>query len=258
MGTFLADPATGDLVLLTIRTDGLPEKASACEASTTLSYGRDVGLLLPVSAERDTLHRDGIESRNRAVYSACRLFTKKPEVPSAPGLLTSFRGPDLPAGLKFRIRLEQTVDPEKASGGDRIKAALETPIFASNKESVPAGAEVLARIIRLEHFPDTKGVGLEFRLEAVKKKGEIIPLRAVAGETIPFTALEMSLADLEPLSRRGGISHDEPTPPKKLGVPFLTGHFQDGPGIFVLQFGPVKPGFVIKAGIKTNWVTAGP
>ncbi len=110
-GTFLADPATGDLVLLTIRTDGLPEKASACEASTTLSYGREAGLLLPVSAERDTLHRDGIESRNRAVYSACRLFREKPETPGAPGPLTSFRGAVLPAGLKFRIRLDQKVDP---------------------------------------------------------------------------------------------------------------------------------------------------
>jgi hypothetical protein len=26
----------------------------------------------------------------------------------------------------------------------------------------------------------------------------------------------------------------------------------------VLQFGPVKPGFVIKSGIQTNWVTAAP
>ena len=114
----------------------------------------------------------------------------------------------------------------------------------------------------LERFPDTKGLGLEFRLEAVEKKGEMIPLRAVAGETIPFTAFEMSLADLKPLPPGDlRFGHGEPTPPpppRKVGVPFLTGHFQDDPGIFVLQFGPVKPGFVIKAGIKTNWVTAGP
>jgi len=263
-GTFLADPATGDLVLLTIRTDGLPEKATACEASTTLSYGRDAGLPLPVSAERDTLHRDRIESRNRAVYSACRLFTEKPETPGAPAPLISFRKPDLPAGLKFRIRLEKTIDPEKASGGDRIKAVLETPIReqSSTEVLVPVGAQIIARIIRLERFPDTKGLGLEFRLEAVEKKGEMIPLRAVAGETIPFTAFEMSLADLKPLPPGDlRFSHGEPTPPpppRKVGVPFLTGHFQDDPGIFVLQFGPVKPGFVIKAGIKTNWVTAGP
>ncbi len=142
---------------------------------------------------------------------------------------------------------------------------LETPIReeSSTKVLVPVGAQIIARIIRLEHFPDTKGLGLELRLEAVEKKGEIIPLRAVAGETIPFTALEMSLADLKPLPHGGvgGFSHSEPTPPpqpKKVGVPFLTGHFQDDPGINVLQFGPVKPGFVIKADIKTNWVTAGP
>jgi hypothetical protein len=254
-GTFLADPATGDLVRLTVRTDGLPAESGVCQAATTLEYGRGV---LPGSARSEISYSNGIEARNRAVYTDCHLSAESHLTTTAPGKA-------LPAGLKFRIRLEQTIDPEKALGGDRIKAVLETPIREelSTEVLVPVGAQIIARIIRLEHFPDAKGLGLEFRLEAVEKEGAMIPLRAVAGETIPFTALEMSLADLKPLPRRGGISlsHGEstpPPPPRKVGVPFLAGHFQDDPGIFVLQFGPVKPGFAIKAGIKTNWVTAGP
>jgi hypothetical protein len=253
-GTFLADPATGDLVRLTVRTDGLPAESGVCQAATTLEYGRGV---LPDSAKAEISYSNGIEARNRVAYTDCRLSAEPHSTMTVPGKA-------LPAGLKFRIRLEQTIDPEKDLGGDRIKAVLETPILekSSTEVLVPEGAQIIARIIRLEHFPDTKGLGLEFRLEEVEKKGEMIPLRAVAGE-LPVPTLVVSPADLKRLPRGGGVgfSHPEATPvppPGKAGVPFLTGHFQDDPRIYVLQFGPVKPGFVIKAGIKTNWVTAGP
>lgn len=237
-GTFLADPATGDLVRLSIHTDGLPAESGACEAVTTLDYARLAGSPLPESAEIDIVHRDGNESRIRAVYSACRLFAGKPETP-APAL------PALPAGIKFTVRLTQAIDPDAASGGDQIKAALETPILdESSHEVIPRGSQVFARIIRMERFPDTNGMRLEFRLEAFETGGAMTPFKAIAGDPIP-----LRLKPERPQRARR---------PRTVSREFLDGYIEDDPSVYVLQYQDVKPGFVIKAGIRTNWVTAEP
>jgi hypothetical protein len=236
-GTFLADPATGDLVRLAIRTDGLPAESGACLASTTLEYGRNgpgARYALPDSAQLDILHSNGIESRNRLAYSACRLFGGKPETSRAPALA-------LKAGIGFAVRFTQSIDLEKASGGDQIKAILVTPIRdpALKVVLVPQDTQVIARIIRLERFPDTNGLRLEFRLEAVEHKGAMVPLKAIAG----------------------GTGNSDPTKPRFRNHPLseplrrpLTGHIEDDPGIFVWEVQSVMEGDTI----STNWITAGP
>jgi hypothetical protein len=227
-GTFLADPATGDLVRLTIRTDGLPAESGACHASTTLEYGRGIPsarYALPDSARLDILHSNGIESRNRLAYSACRLFGGKPETSRAPALA-------LKAGIEFTVRLTQSIDQEEASGGDQVKGLLVTPIRdpAFKVVLVPQDTQAIARIIRLERFPDTNGVRLELRLEAVEKRGAMVPLKTIAGV--------------------------RKAPP---GGHLLTGHIEDDPGIFVWEVQNLMLGSVIKGGtVSTNWITGGP
>ncbi len=251
-GTFLADPATGDLVRLSIRTDGLPAASGACDATTTLDYARtrlrDSEFLLPSQAQLDIFNADGTEDRNRAVYSSCREFVGDSAVrfedlagESITVPKTSAPGPNLPAGIKFRIRFSEAIDPETVSGGDRVIATLKTSIRdpASKSVLVPEGAEIAVRVVRLEHLAGPPlEIRLEVRLEAVDIAGTMVPFQAEAGE--PDVVVE--------IPRR--------TPgPRTVSRPFLNGQLDSDPGIYVFQYQNVKPGFAIKPGLESNWVT---
>jgi hypothetical protein len=243
-GTFLADPTTSDLVRLAVRSDGLPAESGVCHAATTLEYGRSspgARYALPDSAQLEILHSHGIESRNRLVYSACRLSGGEPETSRAPALA-------LKAGIGFAVRLTQTLDPEKAFGGDLVKAVIEAPIRDPVLKVilVPRDTQVIARIIRLERRPDTNSLRLELRLEAIEHRGATVPLKAIAGGT----------GSPDPSKPRGVRVRDLPS--ELLGRP-LTGNIEDDPGIFVWEVQNAMPGSVIKRGtVSTNWVTAGP
>ena len=77
-GTFLVDPSTVDLVRLSVRADGLPAELKACEAITTLDYGRvrlnNTEFLLPSDVSLQIVYADGGESENRTVFSGCHEF----------------------------------------------------------------------------------------------------------------------------------------------------------------------------------------
>ena len=77
-GTFLVDPKTFDLVRLVVRTSGLSPEVGACEATTTLDYGRvrlnDSNFLLPSQAELDIVNIDGREiSQSNRVFVLSRV-----------------------------------------------------------------------------------------------------------------------------------------------------------------------------------------
>jgi hypothetical protein len=77
-GSVLADPKTGDLVRLVIRTTQLPADSGSCQATTTLDYSRvrlnGSDFLLPREAQLDILNTDGSELRNRTAYASCHEF----------------------------------------------------------------------------------------------------------------------------------------------------------------------------------------
>ena len=125
-GTFLADPATGDLVRLVVRASDLPVETGTCQATTTLDYSRvhinDSDFLLPREANLDILNADGSELRNRSVFSGFHELSKEaltkldePSTGTAPASKTA-----LPAGAAFRLLFTQPINTETAAAGDRI------------------------------------------------------------------------------------------------------------------------------------------
>jgi hypothetical protein len=189
-GTFLVDPKTGDLTRLVVRTSQLPADVGSCQATTTLDYNRvrlnDLDFLLPRESQLDIVNTNGDELHNITAYSACHEFLgestlrfDEPGTP-APGKVSPATAFALPAGIPFTVVFTQSIDPAAAASGDRVKGKLNRAIRdASSNVLVPEGSEVMARIVKLQHFsgpPSSFVIGI--RLETVNAGGAARPLAA--------------------------------------------------------------------------------
>ncbi len=253
-GTFLVDPKTSDLVRLVVRTSDLSPKVGACEATTTLEYGRvrlnDSNFLLPSQAELDIVNIDGIETHNRTVYSSCREFVgestlsfgeapPKPDAPAAEEVSASGTLA-LPAGLTFKLQLTQPIDSAVAAAGDKITARVTGAIRdpASNRILVPAGSSVIARIERLEHFVGPpSSLTIAVKLETVSVGGTPRPLLASEGSGTKRFQQQPGL------KQRVDLGSLAPSEDRDAGV---------------FEFRSVKDNYVVKSGFESEWTTLGP
>ena len=250
-GTFLADPKTGDLLRLAIRTSQLPAEAKACYVSTMLDYKRvSLGggdFLLPGTSLLHILNSNGIASDNHTAFSNCHEFlgesTISFDVPSdGPGAETR-RDADaqaltIPAGLPFRLVLTQAIDTATAAAGDAIRGKLTLPIRDGSKVLVPAGAAVGGRIVRIRQFyGDAPNVRLELRLESVAAGGVSLPLAASPdnGNSFPKANPANPQQRVELGNLRG--VHDR-------SVEFV--------------FRGISQPYVIPSGLESGWLTAAP
>jgi len=252
-GEFLADPNTGDLIRLIIRTNGDLRDTGACESTTTLRYSRvrlyESEFLLPRATELDILDTDGSEFRNRTGYANCHEFrgesTLKFDAPSpqaspAPAKTAAPLALALPPGLQFKLVLSESIRTETAATGDRIQARLASAIRDQSSKSVlvPKGALVTARIAGLQHYVGPpSSVTLLVKLEAVEMGGRTVPLAAERiSRTAPFD------------------------PPRSQGlrrrIPLGTFAMLSNAKLGLFEFHNVKPNFVIKSGLESDWVTA--
>lgn len=267
-GTFLADPATGDLVQLAIHAQGLPASSGACEVNTTLDYSRsrlrDEEFLLPGQTQLDIFKTDGSEDRNHAVYSGCREFTAQSSIrfgapDPAPGLaatpVSTTPIVQAPAGVRLRVRFPQRIDTATAAGGDTVKAVLVSAIRDSSSKTVlaPDGSEIVARITRLEQIAGSKqSIRMEVRLEGVRTPHGLVALKALANPAATDGA-EAAHPRVRAASGGGttlGLG-GPPAPPNRV----LLGRLHTDSGTYVFEFPDEKPGFVIKAGLESSWVT---
>ena len=89
-GVIAIDAETAQLLRLIVRTGQLPEETSACNATTTLDYGRvemnGYHFLLPSEARLRLTMRNGNENENRALYSGCHEFRAESTVNFDPPL----------------------------------------------------------------------------------------------------------------------------------------------------------------------------
>jgi hypothetical protein len=254
-GTFLANPKTADLVRLRVRTNGLPADSGACEATTTLDYSRmrlhDSEFLLPREAHLDILNTDGSEFRNGTVYSSCHEFLGKsvlkfdepaPEAnPAAPVKASTPAEWALPVGSVFKVAFTEAIDTETAAAGDRIKAKLASPIRAASSRVVwaPEGSEITARIVRLEHFPGPpSSVRMLVKLETVSVNGTPVPFKA--------TMDWVHQGSVEAPNKGRGLQ-------QRLQLGSLDSLAD--PNMGVLEFRNVRPNFVVKSGLESDWIT---
>jgi hypothetical protein len=153
-GTLLVDPATAELVQLTVRTEELPAATHACEVDTTLEYGtvrlRGEDFLLPAFTQQRFIEQDGSEAENSIRFSACRDFQAESAVSfgAVPKLAdatpqTAGAAFELPVGLPVTVELISSIRADQASAGDRIEGRLAEPVRDVRRGLLlPHGAKV--------------------------------------------------------------------------------------------------------------------
>jgi hypothetical protein len=246
-GSFLADPETAGLVRLDIRVSDPPAESGACQAATTLDYTRtrlnDSDFLLPSEAQLDILNLNGVEMRNRTVYSSCHEFVGEAVLKfgdSEPGSAgASAAAPDtvplpesLPPGAKFQIRFDQAIDTKTAAAGDRIQARLTSSIKDPSSKAVliREGATIIARIVKLQHYFGAKpSVRMLVKLEKVSVGGSERPLNAAFDSSGP--------------ARRSAA--------------ILLGAWDavTDPHVGSFEFRNAGDDFVVKSGLESTWIT---
>lgn len=253
-GYLLADPGTGDLVRLVIRTNSNISETGSCESDTTLDYIRvrlnDSEFLLPRESSLDIININGGEATNHTTYANCHEFHGESElrfdvpVPEASTPATQTSGPPaIPAKLPFKLVFTQAIDAKAAAAGDRIKAKLASPIRdASSKQIlVPAGADVMARITRFSYYRAQRSILMLVILESVMLRGEEVPFTATTQmEVKPGSG---SVLEAPGLQRR---------------VPIGSFRSLTNPKSGVFEFRKVQGDYVIPSGLKSDWVTAAP
>jgi len=252
-GEVFADPKTGDLVRMVVRTSGLPPETGSCQATTTLDYGRvrleGGDFLLPTVAGSQVRHINGMRSENRTVFSNCHeflgestvTFDPPPDAGAAAAAPSTTRpAPTLPAGLRFTAITTQDIKIATAAAGDLIEAKLTSPIrSASNEVLAPAGAAITARLVRIrQYFGGISTVSLGLKLETIELGGATVPLSATPNFALrSFTSRPGSRA---PQVELGTLSNLEDR------------------DVVVFEFRSDRAQPVISHGVESGWVTVDP
>jgi hypothetical protein len=252
-GTFLADPATFELVRLTVHADQLPPELRACESTTTLDYGsirlNGYEFLIPRNATWRVVDEDGIELDSRTAFANCHEFVGESTL-SFDGALDKAPAGDardtgsseLPADLPFQLALTTPIDSATAAAGDPFRAELTRAIRDKrNGILVPKGAAVRGRIVRIErtYQAGTQLLTLGVRLETINVNGVQEPLRA----------------SLTSVVKRHPQVYGFFTGRQDLGTFGQIENARD-PAVGVLEFRDVTGNYVIRAGLTIEGRTA--
>jgi hypothetical protein len=264
-GVALIDPATSDLVKLSIRASQLPSETGVCELAQRLDYHRvrlDGGeFLLPAEANIAVIHVDGSEAENRIQYSGCREFRSDSKIhfaqaesgappneePTSPPLV-------LPDGLPFKVVFTDPIDTVTAAAGDAIRGRLKTAIRAasSSKVLVPQGSSVGVRVLKIKRLyglsPSASERGKSHAGQPELVMEVALETLELHGKTFPFHASFDS--DLQRFGREGPLG-------LRIDLGTLDGNDDSSShaGVGTFQFREAGPKFVVKSGLESNWVT---
>jgi hypothetical protein len=251
-GDILLDPITGDLIRIVIRMAGIAPSDGLCELTQKVAYGNvrleGKEFLMPVQILTQLTNRDGVQYENRAKYSNWRASSSPIATPqrlaSGSPAVSAERAP--PPGLRFTIALAQPIDTATAAFGDRIKAMVTSDNVgnSSTRVAFPPGATVHGHIIELlrvygktessysltilmrwETVMDEKGLR---RFTARVAKGS----RPVVGN---FSGVDVGAALKE-----------------ADGFPVRIADY----GLFEIR--GLKPGHILRKGMRSTWKTAAP
>lgn len=187
-GSVFVNPATSEIVRLTIETTGPAIDSGSCQSRSTLDFGEarieGAPFRLPVRAQQLFLRIDGRQIQNITTFAQCRQFAGESTVrfeapalasPSASGKPTA----PIAAGLTFQLELLDRIDTNKAAAGDRFRARLRGELTgADGKLAARDGSIVEGRIRRVAIYGWPTGTIVVLAPRAVLLDGERIPLAA--------------------------------------------------------------------------------
>ena len=180
-GSFWADPATYDIVHISIEAEEIPPELPVAAYVTSIDYAHTIlggtDFLLPQSADSRLTRFSGEESRNHIEFTHCHLFGAQSSVSFADthgfplfGASSVLElGRELLPALPVVVKLSTPIT-EQTTVGALIEGVVALDVPHKKKLLIPAGSPVRGRVRRLEWNLDKGGyfiVGLEFtELEA--------------------------------------------------------------------------------------------
>ena len=271
-GTLLVDPQTAELVRLTLRTDGMPPETGACEVNNTMSYSRfrlnGSDFLLPSETHLHIIGRNGVETENLTVYSACHEFLGEstlnfdtpPDTP-IPASTAPRAETVIPAGLPFHLALTDDIHVATAAAGETVKAVLTADLRDQTKTVlIPKGTPVICRILRIRrwygHGTDPRALDSNGQIHLPGNSSVRVELLlglenfALPGGQQPVYAEPYRVGIAAP--PRPGTLKSRPMP-MELGPLNAIGRNQ-----WSASFPRAGDHYVIKSGLASNWVTVAP
>jgi hypothetical protein len=171
-GSFWADPATHDLIRITVLADDIPPVLEIASTSSLLDFERQrIGsstFVLPRGAQLVVTDADGPEKKVRLSFARCHQFIGESELkfddPAAESLAAKVAGPIqyvvLPENFKVDFNLDTPIDWESSASGDAVHGTLRDAIRLDGEIAVPKGAAVSGRIAHLAMRADSYHVEL--------------------------------------------------------------------------------------------------
>jgi hypothetical protein len=163
-GTFTADPGSGELQTLQVRSADMPKEFRACSIDTFTSYqtiqvnGKPVRIPQFVRTTYENLNHDPTVTSIH--YSGCHEFVGESVLRfdsvsdgTPPGSAESAKTRALPAKLHVKVRLVSPIDSEHTWTGDPVSAALANAVVdKSGAVIAPQGALLTGRVVQFEHY----------------------------------------------------------------------------------------------------------
>lgn len=160
-GTFFADPDSAELRELDLEATEFPAAEEVCRVEDKMQYARtQIGQssnVLPKASSMDVIYKNSTESLNETKFAGCREYvgesTIRFDVDDSGNTPESAKGADmrpLPAKTRLRVKIEPTIDSDKAAAGDPITGVIEAAVKVKGETVVHAGDKLHGRIVRLE------------------------------------------------------------------------------------------------------------
>jgi hypothetical protein len=175
-GSFWADPATYDIVRISMEAVEIPPQLPVVSSVTSIDYSHTTlagnDFLLPQAADSRLVKFDGEDNRNHIEFTHCHLYGAQSSISFGPqqgfplfgasSVLEVAREllPALPVVIKVSSRIT-----DKTAVGTLIEGVVDGNVVRKGKVLIPAGSSVRGRVRRLEWNEDKGGyfvVGLEF------------------------------------------------------------------------------------------------
>jgi hypothetical protein len=175
-GSFWADPATYDIVHISLEADDFPPELPVRAYVTSIDYAHTIlsgtDFLLPQSADSRFTRFSGEESRNHIEFTHCHLYGAQSSVSfgdahgfpqfGASSVLEMNREllPALPVVVKLSTRITETT-----TVGALLEGVVEGNVLHKKNVLIPDGSPVRGRVRRLEWYDEKDGyfvVAVEF------------------------------------------------------------------------------------------------
>jgi hypothetical protein len=165
-GSFSVDPASFELVRLSIIADEIPTSSGICSAETDLDY-QIVSIssrqsLLPSSFVLKVQSDPDLYTVNSNEYTQCREFRGEstlhftPVGPTSSETIPRAIDQPLPAGLTLKASLENVIDDKNSYAGDPVEASLVEPLSVPGMNKlIPKGAMLHGVISEMEQHSET-------------------------------------------------------------------------------------------------------